>query len=168
MSEENPWKTHANILSRQMEGLARQVKSAQAMAVAGLGFGIIATLIAILTQPGSPEHLTLKSLEVEKIQATAVTTDAVTAGAMAIQDNQAQTLILPNSFSIAENQKVRIFIASTGGRPFVAVLDKDEQERAILGCAALTDTKVGGTEHLAESNVVLFDINGKVIGKLPR
>jgi hypothetical protein len=51
--------------------------------------------------------------------------------------------------------------------PSVNLLDNHEKTRAVLGSVDLRTIKTGATERTAESSLVLFDKQGKVIFQAP-
>jgi hypothetical protein len=55
-----------------------------------------------------------------------------------------------------------------GGGPALSLWDQEAQVRAVLGSIELMNTKTGATERTAESSLVLFDRENKVIFKAPQ
>jgi hypothetical protein len=55
----------------------------------------------------------------------------------------------------------------TKGEPALTLADQEERERAMLGSAELKRVMTGSTERTAESSLVLFDKEGRVIFQAP-
>jgi hypothetical protein len=55
----------------------------------------------------------------------------------------------------------------SGGRPSLGLADEQGKPRAVLGALALKTIGTGATEQRAESSLVLFDKEGKVLWHAP-
>jgi hypothetical protein len=63
-------------------------------------------------------------------------------------------------------ERGRLFV-DTEGKPGLALRDSQGKDRAVLGVAELETIKTGATQRTAESSLVLFDKEGKVIWEAP-
>jgi len=63
--------------------------------------------------------------------------------------------------------KVRARLTLAGGSPVLALADAAGNERATLGSTILEVVKTGEERRRAESSLVLFDKDGKVMWKVP-
>ena len=79
--------------------------------------------------------------------------------------------ILPEKlqlFDQNEGRKPRVLLGlSDDDAPFLALRDKDGQTRAVLGRTGLESIKTGAVDQRAESSLVLFDREGKVLWQAP-
>jgi hypothetical protein len=63
--------------------------------------------------------------------------------------------------------KERVCLSVLDDEPAVVVCDGAGSDRAVLGVAHLKLTRTGAKETTAESSLVLFDKDGKVIHRAP-
>jgi len=63
--------------------------------------------------------------------------------------------------------KTRVDLSITDGASSLDLSDKEGKVRAAFGSTGLESTKTGATEQTAESSLVLFDKEGKVIFRVP-
>jgi hypothetical protein len=66
-----------------------------------------------------------------------------------------------------ENGNPRAGMSAFKDGPVLVLFDEDGEARAVIGNAALETIKTGDTTRTAESSVVLFDKEGKVIWQAP-
>ena len=74
---------------------------------------------------------------------------------------------MPSVLLFDQSEKCRAYLKlGEDGKPSMSLSDA-ERPRATLGCTPLEITKTGATERTAESSLVLFDKEGKVLYQLP-
>jgi hypothetical protein len=67
-----------------------------------------------------------------------------------------------------KEEKLRMGIGlDTQGEPLLTLFDREGKERAVLGSTQLQQVKTGASERTAESSLVLFDKEGRVIFRAP-
>ena len=69
----------------------------------------------------------------------------------------------------AGKSRLRLSVRAEDGKPLLGLSDEHGTTRAVLGSTSLVETtKPSAAEQTAESSLVLFDEDGKVLSKLPR
>jgi hypothetical protein len=91
------------------------------------------------------------------------------AGSLEVDGESDKTKVYPGIFNLQDKAgKTRLVLGlHDDASPSIELLDKDSQARAILGQSTLERTKTGDVEQRAESSLVLFDKDGKVLWRAP-